>query len=317
MTLTAAALKSIIGSLGYSEIQQVKGNTYNIVVAKDLPSVVPNIFRAIKAFDPQVVIPSNLPYKPENKRLKVSGFDIGVVLKKNKKVGKHLTFGRENEANLAIIISDYLKVHGNINIEFTKHGRTIFAVNNVVKVNKTGKDIANRKKADIELVDGQGRRIPLSLKQNDSPFWESPDTYWGATARMVLDYALAKKHTELQPFDGIFRLSNGIAIKATQQEAKDLIFGNDILPNGAILKQTWQQGHVKWFDDHAVLALECTEVIRTLSDVSDSDSAYFQIRNHRDKNSKHLYPGLYLLAVRKETVKNDSILPPEARHRSN
>jgi hypothetical protein len=315
-TLSVPALKSIIVGLGYPEIQNVNTTTFNVFVKtpKEVLAVPPIIFRAIKPFEPKFVSSNKKPYNnPEDSYIEVGNLKVYVKHQKNKKIPKKLTLGRNNEQNFYIIIKEHLKIYEKFNIEFQENGGTQFLVKDVVNVVKTGKNIKDRKKGDINLVTSTHRKIPISLKQSDAPYWETPDTYWGETAKNVLEYALAKGKINLVPYNNVYRLSNEIAIMATKEEAHDLIFGNDIYGQGAIIKQTWNYGYVRWDDAFKTLFLQCKSVILEVEDVPPEDKPYFQIRNHKDKNSKYLYPGLMLLAVRKELTKKNQILPEEAR----
>jgi hypothetical protein len=237
-------------------------------------------------------------------------------LEKEKVIHPNLSYGRENEQNLFNAIEEYLEEYKYLNLEFQENGRTQFLVKSVTGVEKTGTKTSDRRKGDIELRTAAGKNVPISLKQVDAAGWESPETYWGEHARNMLEYALVNYPNEikLKSNNGIMSLNKEIALEATTNEAKDLVFGSDIYQNGAVIKQTWKSGHFDWDSNFKTLTLDCHAVIRDIYDVASEDYPYFQIRNFENKNPKYLYPGLSILAVTKKSTRNSKILPSTARN---
>jgi hypothetical protein len=323
-SLTAPAIKSILLSLGFQSVQNDppfgKPDAFYCLVKneKEMLTFIKRVLGATQFFG---AVKKDLPYESgyyrnEDTYVEVSGFKIFVKLEKNKVIHPKLTQGRENEQNFFNAISEYVDEYKIINIEFTENGRTELKVPNVVEIVRTSAITNDRKKADVTLITSKGQKIPISLKQIDAPGWESPETYWGEKSRNILEYALLNfpKEIKLPSKDGKYRISKDIAVEASSQEAKDLMFGSDIHPHGAVVKQTWQSNHFDWDHKFRTLTLETKYVLQNVSDVPYEDYPFFQIRNFENKNPKFLYPGLGILAVTRKAAKNSKILPNNAKN---
>ena len=107
--------------------------------------------------------------------------------------------GRGNEFALQSAITEYQLDYGKpVNIEFIGD-RQKFIANNVIKVNHVGaKDVFQRNKADLHLINTNMQAIPLSIKDITAGAWESADSYWGEKAKQFLMWALDTKQTQLQ-----------------------------------------------------------------------------------------------------------------------
>ena len=227
--------------------------------------------------------------------------NIRLVAKPNK---EH-SAGVLNEKILADKINE-LCANGPVNVRFVGKNKTFSCVG-VKNCVLTGTDTKNRRKADLVL---QGNLdYPVSLKKDNAETWESADDYMGAKARRVVDELVEKGVVELELTDkGVYRLKPNVAFLPTEEEKRDVVFGSDILPNGAVVVKSFDLDTTVSVDDEGWFEIPVTKVITSLDDVDDHDDVAFLIRNNASRNSKKLgYRGLRVLAVYKSRL-NKNIL---------
>src|ERR1035437_3142496 len=285
--LTELMVRDILKEIGFLKIIEIpkKRKAFWVVVPNnisrnDLINVIGKIFKATKDYGPKVISKTK---KPEEDYLTVGGFSFWVVIEKN--LASVFIRGKQNEDDLLTIIKLHLERYKKMDIAFQEDGNTIILCKDIISIEDTSGTITHVNnlvsKTYIKLKTQNGRMIPFSLKQLDAPDWETPDTYWGQTARKVLDYALYKNLTQIEPGE-ISRLTKAIAIQANQKETHAVVFGHDIYRNGAIIKQTWHSSLYKW-DVNGTLYLECEKIIQNDIDIPVSDLPYFVIRNNKTK----------------------------------
>lgn len=226
---------------------------------------------------------------------------LRLVAKPNK---KH-SAGILNEKILADKINE-LCATGPINIKFIGHNK-VFKCIGVVNCILTGLDTKNRSKSDIVLKGNID--YPISLKKDNAEVWESADNYIGEKARKILDKLINNGIVELKLTDnGVYYLKPNVAFLPDEKEKNDVVFGSDILPNGAVIVKSFDADIEIRVNDDGWLEIPVTKVITNLNDLDDHDDVVFLIRNNSSRNSKKLgYKGLRVLAVYKSRL-NKNIL---------
>jgi hypothetical protein len=189
-----------------------------------------------------------------------------------------------------------------------RHGNTKFELKGVTKAVGAGADTAGRKKSDVNIF-SNNKPIPISLKKDNAENWESADSYWGATARKFIDYAVEKKQARLVQDGNIYKLEPNLAVKADMKEKENVVFGSDILPlRGAVIKRTFQKEDFKYDAKTDTLTISVSEIMRTLSDVHGPSDVWFLIRNDKTRLGSSIgYAGLRVLAVYQTRV-NQNVL---------
>ena len=227
--------------------------------------------------------------------------NIRLVAKPNK---AH-SAGVLNEKILGDIINKYC-ASGPINIKFVGKNK-VFKCVGVMNCKLTGTSTKGRRKADLVL---QGNiEYPISLKKDNAEVWESADSYMGRRARAILDELIKDGRIELKLTDkGVYYLKPNVAFLPSIDEKNDVVFGSDILPNGAVIVKSFDSESIVSIDDNGWLEIPVTKVITNLNDLDDHDDVVFLVRNDSSRNPKGLgYKGLRVLAVYRSRL-NKNIL---------
>lgn len=198
-----------------------------------------------------------------------------------------------------------------ITVVFYASGMTI-PVNNVLIAESTGSDTAGRKKSDVNLIRLNAPTFRVSLKKSTSQFWESADRYYGSQAVSIVesleksgDISLVRTGNQVNFGPGI----TGIAIPTTDDEKENVVFGSDILGNGAIVKQTFSGNtHFTWDENNLILKVNCLKLYSNINQIKcSSDDPYMLIRRGSDRSlgGRKDFTGLRVQAVYKSRLTAD------------
>lgn len=214
--------------------------------------------------------------------------------------------GLGNEDMLVNTINTMCKT-GPINVVFRESSTKKYTVRGCVKARSAGRDTAGRKKADVVLIDSKGIEFPISVKKDDAEMWESADTYYADDALKAINKALKSKKTQLIPHGGYFTIEPNIAVKATVEETRDVVFGSDIAKqHGAIITKTYSKSSFVAKGD--TLTINVTDIITKMADVTGEKQVYFLIRNDKTRKSLKQYPGLRILAVYEKRINTNVVV---------
>lgn len=203
-----------------------------------------------------------------------------------------------NEDFLVDYINEVSKT-GPVNVVF-KSPNDSYVVNGCSKATSVGTDTAGRKKADVILHDNKGNTFPISIKKDDAETWESADSYFSAEAKTIIDKAVLAKKTKLVDQKTYFTIEPNIAVKATLQEKKAVVFGSDLFNMGAVITKTFASSSFSQEDD--TLTVTVSNIITKLEDVKGDKDVYFLIRNDKTRKSIKEYPGIRVLASYKKRI---------------
>lgn len=296
--LLATDLKGALAALGYTDIKNLGHNAYGIVVPKTrVAGVVPVLMNAFDEYKPK---------KISDMEVRVQGFALFAKNANLQQTRKAFTMGRANEHALIAAIDEYRVDFGKpIDIEFvSRRTRKKFHCKSVMKTEAVGaKNVFKRHKADVWLVDSSMRVYPLSVKDVTASAWESADTYWGLKSKQFLMWALDQKLTTVtKNADGGYSIAPAIALAASPQEVRDVVFGADIFGHGAVVVEKFNASSFTWDYTRDTLVVSCKDIILTDSDVTAGQMPYFIIRNDKNRNPKHIHHGLRTLATMKERL---------------
>jgi hypothetical protein len=219
-----------------------------------------------------------------------------------KDVGKQgeKSAGVANEIELASILQGVVDKYGSVDVTFTDERGKTLSIENVIKVDLSGKETVGRKKADVVLK-SETESLPISIKKLNAETWESADNLFGKRARKILDTLVADgvvtltkiKERKGQP---VYKLSKEIVMEPTESEAISAIFGSDLNPQGGVVIQTFQPEHFK--QDKNTVTVDAHVVITSKEDIPESHLMLWILRNDSDRNSASLgIPGIRPLGV--------------------
>lgn len=241
MTINATTLKAILSGVGYTDVKNITSTSFGVVVAPTkVDKVIPTLVEAFKAYKPTVV---------SSREIRVGDKTIYAKNKDQQRGVAWKSHGRGNEWEFVLNLREWMKDYGKpLTIAFYSNGHSKFVAKCVKSVEHTGaKNIFQRQKADVHLVTVDGKRIPLSLKDETAGYWESADSYWGERAATFVQWALKQRGTALDDNgSGGVSLRPPIAIPATQKETADVVFGADIASHGAVVVERWRADSFKW-----------------------------------------------------------------------
>jgi hypothetical protein len=209
------------------------------------------------------------------------------VVVKDQNVQGAKSAGLGNELEIAAMLQSMVEKYKSIDVEFVDPRGKSLKINNVTEIELVGKDVKDRKKADMVLK-SETQRLPVSIKALDADTWESADTMFGKQARKIIDDLVDKGIVELikLPGDDGYALSKEIVIEPTEEQAMDVIFGSDINPAGGIVIQTFEPKH--FVQEENKITVEAHAVIKTKKDIPESHLMVWLIRNNKGRLSKAL-----------------------------
>lgn len=305
----ADAIIPALNGLGYDDVRRDNNNTVSLYVpARERMAAVRNIVAEL----------AGAKYDPN-----MAGSSIGGILFAGGRIrvrpaggSGEKSAGLENEQHLIDTINRFVKELGSLTLTFTgDNGRKVTATN-VTGAVGAGKDTAGRKKSDVNIM-SDGRVLPISIKKSNAEYWESADTLFGQQADRIVDVLVDRDEVELKPIgkytpDGREKVSikPEVAVKATDEQSLDIVFGSDILAGGgAVVKDTFRDEHYTLKDDHLTVTADL--VIAEPADIPENMQVYFLIRNDSSRNRPgSQYPGLRVLGSYASRVKNAKKVDP-------
>lgn len=230
--------------------------------------------------------------------IRYKGGDI--LVKPEGKTGTQ-SAGLDNEKQLVDAINRFTAEVGALDVTFVGDNGKSITAKNVTSAISAGADTTDRKKSDVNLISGN-KTVPISLKKSSAEYWESADTLWGKRADAVVEKLLAAGKIELTPLektrkDGVqfVKIKPEVAVKATPEETIQVVFGSDLLGQGGVVKQTFDDEHYTLNGNQLTVTADL--VITKPEDIPENEIVYWLIRNDSTRTRpNHKYPGLRVLA---------------------
>lgn len=288
-------LMAAVSDLGFKDFKKESGNRFAVITDDNRVEVLEKITQHLAQF--------GAVYDQDFGSSSVGGVRVGkygIFAKPKSKQGK-ASAGIQNEFTLIQMINDAL-ADGPLNLVFNA-GSKKFTVPMAVRAEAVGGDTADRKKSDVNVFDKDGNVYPLSLKKDKAEMWESADSYWGAKMKKIVEREVKKGTVRVEPHPkvrSVFTITPNLAIKASSQETKAVVFGNDILPNGCVLEKTFN-GKYKIDSDSESVIIDVTKIISSPRELKGDYEVYFLIRNDSSRKGSKI-PGLRVLAVKKTRI---------------
>jgi len=273
-------------------IKKMSGNKIAVLTNENRMKIIESIKEMFKGsrYDPTP--------KSDSSMGRVIIGSLSIIVKPASKQGR-ASAGVDNEDMVVDYINTSCKT-GKMNIVFAGANRVTFEVIGCVSAKTVGADTAGRKKADIVLTDYKGKTYPISIKKDNAETWESADKYFASEADKIISKAVADGITEIVSNGTYFTIEPNIAVKATVQETRDVVFGSDIEGKGCIVTETFKTSSFVSSGD--TITINCSHVINKMQDVKGDKEVYFLLRNDKTRKSLKKYPGIRALAVYKKRI---------------
>jgi hypothetical protein len=281
--------------LGFKDFKKLSGKRFAILTNDNRVELLNKIAMHFAQF--------GASYDPDFGSSSVGGVRIGpfgIFAAPKSKQGK-ASAGLDSEFTLIKMINDALE-DGPLNVVFTS-GSKKFTIPNAVRAEGAGSDTKGRKKSDVNVFDTDGNVYPLSLKKDKAEMWESADSYYGDKMKKIVDRELKAGNIRVEPHPkvrSVFTITPNLAVKASAQEVKNVVFGSDILPNGAVLEKTFT-GKYKIDGDTESVIIDVSHIITSPRELKGNYEVYFLIRNDSSRKGSKI-PGLRVLAVKKTRI---------------
>lgn len=279
---------------GFNDFKQVAGNKISVLSNGHRPTVMGQIANILGGtVNPDPRKGSSLGC------VEIPNTTFVVLVKPANRQGRN-SAGIGNETFLYGKIQEYL-AGGVKNICFKTTNKDIMC-RDVTSCEMVGRDTANRKKTDIKFTTAQGECLNISIKKDNAEIWESADTYAREITKNVLDRVLAESLVEMQEIHGnLKKITKNLAWKATGSQAKDVIFGSDLMGTGGVVVKTFTNADFTVKGD--TLYINSTEIFSSLEDIGENHQVYFLVRNDRSRLSGVAgFPGIRVLAVAKSRI---------------
>ncbi|QFR56598.1 hypothetical protein CPT_Mendera_049 [Stenotrophomonas phage Mendera] len=203
--------------------------------------------------------------------------------------------GIDNEDLLVKALNRYTTDYKKITVTFEALNVKI-NVANVKFARHSGADTKGRKKADVVLETSSGE-VPISVKKDKAEMWESADSYWSANTGMVINHLLKKGEITMEPNKNVYKIKPSVAIEATSEEKRDVVFGSDLLGKGFVAQKSYSESDFSFNLKAKELKINCTHLIQSEEDVHGDHDVWFLIRPDATRRSVKEWPGVRTLAV--------------------
>jgi hypothetical protein len=275
--------------MGYTNLKRDSGRTISILTDGNRVEVLEKVAKQLQDM--------NAKYDPDKGSSSVGAVVAGIYTIKARPASKQgkRSAGLDNEDAMISGIKQFTK-GGPITVEITD-GTKSYTYEKVVDVEEVGRDTANRKKADVRLVQEDGTKIPISIKKDNAEMWESADSYWAPTAKKIVDRLEKEGEIEITKKGAVFYMTPNLGVPATEREREAVVFGSDVLNKGFVVVRTFRGSDFKVTDNGDTLEIKVTKIIDKMSDLKGKYGIYFLIRNDSSRKGSKIRPGLRVLAV--------------------
>ena len=183
----------------------------------------------------------------------------------------------------------------------------------------TGSGSGAKPKTDIRIIYSDGI-YNISLKKRSFGAWESADTLAGdRVSEKILSYLMddlngtgsSRQFEVVSYIDGgqakykiVQRRSDTtikLAYKCSRTDASTVIFGNDILGQGAVVSAEFPGACIL---KNEVMKIKCSTIITSMLEVPSNVYPYFTVKSsfYRKVRNTHRFPGLRVQAMPKSEI---------------
>lgn len=295
-------LESTLKQKGYTDLKKISPTRIAILTDENREDVLDSLMTDLAEFNP---VKSQSTTHSSIGHIEIAP-NLRVWVKPKSRQGAG-SAGIDNEEKLINFINDYIKTAGTFIDVIFKAGNKKFVCREVTGAAGVGKDTAGRKKADI-VINGL-KEYKISLKKDSAIAWESADNLWKSEAIKYVKKLTKSKKIKLIKTKDFFKVEPNFAVKASDKDSKDVIFGTDIKKgSGCVITKTFKDSDFTFNDVKNELEVDCSDIIESLKDVDKDKEVYFFVRNDSTRRTKDFIPGLRILAVYFKRVKIKTVL---------
>lgn len=214
-----------------------------------------------------------------------------------------------------------------------KSGNKTIVLDAVYKIDFVGGQKSGRGvKSDFIIYYNRNKKFNVSLKERSFKSWESADSLIGdAAAEKILTYLMEDlygtprqnrfdiKVTPGQNTKSWYTITRrntnteiSLAFKTNVNDCKHVVFGDDILNQGAVVSHNFNDQSSIQLQDR-ILTITVHKIIQSVAEISDNDYPYFQIGNTSKKRNLFRFPGLRVQAKPKSELGSSIILSAPLR----
>jgi|TARA_R100000482_G_scaffold118813_1_gene63105 hypothetical protein len=194
---------------------------------------------------------------------------------------------------------------------------------------QTGSGSGAKPKTDIRIIHAGGT-YNISLKKRSFGAWESADSLAGdRVSEKILGYLMDNLNgtaPSSRPFDVIAYVDGGrakykvvrkgtdttvkLAYRCSIQDASTVIFGSDILGQGAVVSAEFPGACLL---KNNIARINCSSIITTLSEVPRNAYPFFSVKSsfYRKVRNAYRFPGLRVQAMPRSEIKGSVEFLPE------
>lgn len=235
----------------------------------------------------------------------VDGYKISV--KSEKLIGDR-SAGLSNEQTLKSAIDKYIS-GDSLRIVFESDQKS-YVLDGV-----TDTDLPDRKKrsgafkkADLKIL-SYGKWYSFSVKQDDGEKWESADSACGDSGKKVLLWSMMTDKTKLSRVERltnhgfpVCRIDPELYFEMTDSEKQQVVFGEDILDNGAVIRKSFSDADFNFCN--STLHVKCSRLYTCMEDLTEEDVPYWLVRHDPTRNSKKIgIPGIRIEAAARSRIR--------------
>lgn len=212
--------------------------------------------------------------------------------------------GISNEIIFYSKVKEALKTCNKISIMSDKR---IIEYFDVLDIEMVSKNFKNRKKADIKIITKNGDFL-ISLKKDNSEFWESAESFIKDEAKNIIKKALDNNQTSIKKIDnGIYKIEKFLSWKATKTQAQNVVFGSDMKQYDRVIIKSFYDEDFSIIEN--TLHINVNHIISDIRDLTEKQEVHFLIRNDKTRTAGTLgYPGLRVIAVTKSRLRGENIV---------
>lgn len=293
--------EKLLASHGYDDLKKISGKRIAVLTNENRIAILEALEKKIEdaIYERAPVSSSSIGF--------VKLDDMFIFAKPKERQGAN-SAGIQNEMTLINQINDVTK-NGPVNITFhaPNEGKQ-WSVQNCVECCEMGRNTSGRKKADVILMDTDGKGFPVSIKKDGAETWESADSYYTPKAKKIIFKLLKEGIIELlkRPGDEHFMIKPNVAVPATVHEKREVVFGSDIHEGkGCVITRTFAPSDFEQKDN--TLKIAVSSIIQSVHEVVGEKDVFFLIRNDKTRNTTDFFRGLRIVASYQSRI-NKNIL---------
>jgi hypothetical protein len=141
-------------------------------------------------------------------------------------------------------------------------------------------------------------------------YWESVDSFWGETAKKYINIAVENKTIKLENHSSYNSIRPGIAVRATREEEKNIVFGSEILEQkGCVIICTFKNSDFEYDYVKNILTIRTSKILTSVNDLNGTSSIWFFVKSVNKKTSTRIgISGLRAYATSEARINKENVV---------